>query len=282
MGRGLDDPEIPAERLKQKHFPGHTAVYEAGLIPGIHSSHLWEYDCSEVLWFLGRLRKELGTDAFRASEDKAYRWVMDNSVKAFFLARPRAPQPLHGAALSPHWPLRQLLCSLPTRSRACRTARPRTRRRTNAVQRELPPELVTVHAQRPNPEPGQRQHPRVTPRSIATCQPLEPYDLLWIEEPVAPTSSMDEMASVAAATTVPVATGENLQGLEDFSRLIDKRAASILILPPPNVGGLTEARKIATLAKIRGMQIAPHFFAMDLYAGGNGQPLHGRTQCVDS
>ena len=76
-----------------------------------------------------------------------------------------------------------------------------------------------------------------------------------------PTSSMDEMAKVAGATTVPVATGENLQGLEDFTRLIDKRAASVLNLPPPNVGGLTEARKIATLAEIRGMQIAPHFFS---------------------
>ena len=89
--------------------------------------------------------------------------------------------------------------------------------------------------------------------AIAICKPLEQYDLLWIEEPVAPTISMDEMAKVAAATTIPVATGENLQGLEDFSRLIDKRAASILNLPPPNVGGLTEARKIATLAAIWGI-----------------------------
>ena len=97
--------------------------------------------------------------------------------------------------------------------------------------------------------------------AIATCKRLEPFDLFWMEEPVAPTSSMDEMAKVAAATTVPVATGENLQGLEDFTRLIDKRAASVLNLPPPNVGGLTEARKIATLAELRGMQIAPHFFS---------------------
>ncbi len=97
--------------------------------------------------------------------------------------------------------------------------------------------------------------------AIATCQRLEPFDLFWMEEPVPPTSSMDEMAKVAAATTVPIATGENLQGLEDFTRLIDKRAASILNLPPPNVGGLTEARKIATLAEMRGMQIAPHFFS---------------------
>ena len=97
--------------------------------------------------------------------------------------------------------------------------------------------------------------------AIATCKRLEQYDLLWMEEPVAPTSSMDEMAKVARATTVPIATGENLQGLEDFTRLIDNRAASVLNLPPPNVGGLTEARKIATLAEIRGMQIAPHFFS---------------------
>ena len=97
--------------------------------------------------------------------------------------------------------------------------------------------------------------------AIATCKPLEPYDLLWIEEPTAPTSSMDEMAKVAAATTIPIATGENLEGLEDFTRLIDKRAASILNLPPANVGGLTEARKIATLAEMRGIQIAPHFFS---------------------
>ena len=97
--------------------------------------------------------------------------------------------------------------------------------------------------------------------AIATCKPLEPYDLLWIEEPTAPTNSMDEMAKVAAATTIPVAAGENHQGLEDFARMIDKRAASILNLSPPNVGGLTEARKIATLAEMRGMQIAPHFFS---------------------
>ena len=97
--------------------------------------------------------------------------------------------------------------------------------------------------------------------AIATCKRLEQFDMFWMEEPVPPTSSMDEMAKVAAATTVPIATGENLQGLEDFARLIDKRAASVLNLPPPNVGGLTEARKIATLAELRGMQIAPHFFS---------------------
>jgi len=64
--------------------PHHQPILDAGLVPGIHGPHLLEYDCSEVLWFLGRLRTELKTDAFRDCEDKAYRWVMDHSVKEFF------------------------------------------------------------------------------------------------------------------------------------------------------------------------------------------------------
>ena len=64
--------------------PQHQPIYDAGLLPGIHGPHPAEYDGSEVLWFLGRVRTELKTDAFRECEDKAYRWVMDHSVKDFF------------------------------------------------------------------------------------------------------------------------------------------------------------------------------------------------------
>ena len=59
---------------------------------------------------------------------------------------------------------------------------------------------------------------------IATCKPLEPMTFSGSKNRRCPPASMDEMAKVAAGTTIPVATGENLQGLEDFSRLIDKAA----------------------------------------------------------
>ena len=118
---------------------------------------------------------------------------------------------------------------------------------------------------------------------LPSVKPLEQYDLLWIEEPVAPTINMDEMAKVAAATTIPVATGENLQGLEDFSRLIDKRAASILNLPPPNVGGLTEARKDRHAGGDTGHTNCTTLFQLwTVDLGGNGQPMHGHPQCFDS
>lgn len=39
-----------------------------------------QWDPSSSLYYLGRVRKELKTDEFRAAEDKAYQWVMDHSV----------------------------------------------------------------------------------------------------------------------------------------------------------------------------------------------------------
>ena len=55
---------------------------------------------------------------------------------------------------------------------------------------------------------------------------------------------------------------DDFGGIEGGEQFADRllAGASVLNLPPPNVGGLTEARKIATLAEMRGMQIAPHFF----------------------
>ena len=80
---GWKDPDIPARRVESSRSDTERRIHEAGLIPGIHGPHLAEYDGSEVLWFLGRIRTELKTEAFRQSEEKAYQWVMENSVKPF-------------------------------------------------------------------------------------------------------------------------------------------------------------------------------------------------------
>jgi hypothetical protein len=81
---GWKNPQLPQKNLGRKGKEKFSGVEEAGLIPGIHGPHLAEYDCSEVLWFLGRLRQELASDDFRTVEDKGYRWVMETSVKPFF------------------------------------------------------------------------------------------------------------------------------------------------------------------------------------------------------
>jgi hypothetical protein len=75
--------KTPLEHISGATYPPRIPTYEAGLMPGIHGPHLHDFDASEVLWFLGRLRQELKTEAFAACEEKAYQWVMKEPVRTF-------------------------------------------------------------------------------------------------------------------------------------------------------------------------------------------------------
>ena len=60
-----------------------------------------------------------------------------------------------------------------------------------------------------------------THAAIRLAKRLEPYEPLWLEEPVAP-GNIDEMARVAHATSIPVATGERLMTRYEFLPLLQK------------------------------------------------------------
>src|SRR5208282_6699431 len=51
--------------------------------------------------------------------------------------------------------------------------------------------------------------------AIRLARRIERYDPLWFEEPVPP-DSPEEMATVARATSIPIATGERLATRYDF------------------------------------------------------------------
>lgn len=99
---------------------------------------------------------------------------------------------------------------------------------------------------------------------------LEPYDPLWFEEPVPP-ENPDDMATVAAFTSIPVAAGERLCTKHEFARLVERGAAAILQMNLGRVGGLLEAKKIAGLAETRQVQIAPHLYCGPVVAAANIQ-----------
>lgn len=99
-----------------------------------------------------------------------------------------------------------------------------------------------------------------TTSAIRLARRLEPYDPLWFEEPVPP-ENRDEMARVARATRIPIATGERLSTKYEFRELLDKGAASILQMALGRVGGILEAKKIAGMAGAYYAQIAPHLYA---------------------
>jgi len=106
--------------------------------------------------------------------------------------------------------------------------------------------------------------------AIRLAKRLEPYDPLWLEEPVPP-DAPEEMAKVARATTIPIATGERLATKYDFARLLDCGAAAILQMNLGRVGGLLEAKKIAGMAEVRHVQIAPHLYCGPVVGAANIQ-----------
>lgn len=107
-------------------------------------------------------------------------------------------------------------------------------------------------------EVGIGTHGQLTTYSaIRTADMLEQYKPFWFEEPVPP-ENIDEMARVAAHTSIPIATGERLVTKYEFSNLLQKQAAQIIQLDVGQCGGILEAKKIASIAEAHYAVIAPH------------------------
>ena len=109
-----------------------------------------------------------------------------------------------------------------------------------------------------------------TSGAIRLARRIEAYDPLWFEEPVPP-EMPEEMAAVARATRIPIATGERLTTKYEFARVLELRAASILQMALGRVGGLLEAKKIAGMAEARYAQIAPHLYCGPIEGAANIQ-----------
>lgn len=106
--------------------------------------------------------------------------------------------------------------------------------------------------------------------AIRLAKKLEPYDPLWFEEPVPP-DAPEEMAKVARATSIPIAAGERLATKYDFGRLLRARGAAILQMNLGRVGGILEAKKIAAMAEVDHVQIAPHLYCGPVVGAANIQ-----------
>ena len=114
-------------------------------------------------------------------------------------------------------------------------------------------------------------HGEMTPAgAIRLAKLLEPASPLWFEEPTPP-DNIAGMARVAANTSIPVATGERLCTKYEFADLLRQDAAAILQMNLGRVGGLLEAKKIASMAEAFHAQIAPHLFCGPIVGAANIQ-----------
>jgi D-galactarolactone cycloisomerase len=96
--------------------------------------------------------------------------------------------------------------------------------------------------------------------AIRMARALANYRLFWLEEPVWPPEDYTGLARVAAATETPIALGENESTLFGFREILERRAGDILQPSITKVGGISEFRKIVSLAQAANVPIAPHSF----------------------
>lgn len=109
-----------------------------------------------------------------------------------------------------------------------------------------------------------------TSSAIRLARRLEKFDPLWFEEPTPP-ENPGEMARVARATSIPIATGERLSTKYEFARVLESKAASILQMAVGRVGGILETKKIAAAAETQYAEIAPHLYAGPIEGAANIQ-----------
>jgi galactonate dehydratase len=95
------------------------------------------------------------------------------------------------------------------------------------------------------------------PMALRIARATEEFEPFWFEDAIK-ADNMKAAARFAAATRMPTAMGETLAGRWAFADLIDAGAASVIMFDIGWVGGLSEAKKIATLAETHHLPIAPH------------------------
>lgn len=94
-------------------------------------------------------------------------------------------------------------------------------------------------------------------QAVRAARALEPFSLLWIEEPTIPDDIAGHVRVVREGGT-PVATGENMHTLYEFHAMM---AAGAVTYPEPDVtncGGMTIFRKIGALAEAHNLPLTSH------------------------
>ena len=101
-------------------------------------------------------------------------------------------------------------------------------------------------------------HGRVhKPMAKVLAKKLEEFDPMFIEEPVL-CENMEVFKEIAACCNVPIATGERLFTKYDFKRLLQAGGVDIIQPDLSHAGGITEVKKIASMAEAYDVALAPH------------------------
>ena len=96
-----------------------------------------------------------------------------------------------------------------------------------------------------------------TASAIAASRALEALGLTWFEEPVPP-ESHQALWEVRENTNVPISVGESLFTRYDFVPVLEQRLADYVMPDVAWTGGISELRRIASLAEAYYVRLSPH------------------------
>lgn len=100
-------------------------------------------------------------------------------------------------------------------------------------------------------------HCMTVPQAIRIGRELEALDIEWFEEPISP-EDIDGYVEVTRALDMAVAGGENEMTRWGFRDILVRKAMDIIQPDVCAAGGISECRKIATLAAAHGVECVPH------------------------
>ena len=93
-------------------------------------------------------------------------------------------------------------------------------------------------------------------RALMLARAMEPFNLLWIEDPFAPNDAAS-MRYLRDAIEQPLLTGETLPTRREFTDLFERRAVDI-INPDICLSGILEIQVIAAMAEPAHITLSPH------------------------
>ena len=91
-------------------------------------------------------------------------------------------------------------------------------------------------------------------QAIETIRALEPFDIQYVEQPIAP-GNLESLRRVQDAVATPVAADEDVTSPEAARRLLDAGAAHVLVLKPQRLGGLRPSREVIDAATAAGVKV---------------------------
>src|SRR5262245_34485812 len=100
--------------------------------------------------------------------------------------------------------------------------------------------------------------PWTVPQAIEMARRLAPFDPHWLEEPVWPPENLAGLAEVRARGGIPTAAGENYGTVWECRRACEAGAITYAQPSVTKIGGVTELRRVMTVAETFGVQVVPH------------------------